>query len=123
VIAIDGVVPEHDGDGQPWDLFGGLPDPLVRMIVRDDPEEITGRCPSVSDTLTPSWLAPVLSDVPARALAGGIETTVLDWDIDSNDPMGTCTIDVTEDRFGEAPFEVRCEDGVGWTITVRFRPH
>jgi len=123
VIAIDGTVPEHDAAGETWDLWGGLPDPFVRMTVSDDPEDITDRCPAIADTTSPSWLAPVLSDVPARALTGGIVTTVLDEDLDPHDPMGTCTIEVTEDRFSEAPFEVNCADGMGWTINVRIRPH
>jgi hypothetical protein len=123
VVAIDGVVPEQDGAGEAWDPWGGLPDPFVRMSVTDDPETIVRDSVVVSDTTTPSWLDPVLTDVPARALEPGIQISVFDDDYDYNDPMGQCLVEVTEEHFDDTPFEVRCEDGVGWTISLRIRPH
>jgi hypothetical protein len=56
-------------------------------------------------------------------LRGGIQAQVFDFDYDFNDPMGLCTIPVTDDLFSDTPFDFSCSDGVGWSASFRIRAH
>jgi hypothetical protein len=129
VVAVSGTVPEQDTNNAAWDLFGGLPDPLVSMRATDSPDTVTGDSGIVDNTLLPLWNDVVLSDVPARLLLDTFVMTVFDDDVvDADDQIGTCAVALSDDDFSDTLRQVDCPRNVGsgqagFTVRFRIRPH
>ncbi len=110
--------------GDPWDYFGGLPDPMVTVTLEDDTDVFEGTTASITDSLTPVWDEAVLLDVPGRAFESmGMEV----WDDDLgpiNESLGSASF-----LLGAAVFDgaerIQCvgpeDDSV--CITYRVRAH
>jgi hypothetical protein len=119
VVVLSGTVPQFNDDGDPWDPFGGLPDPYVRVTAGGILEpEISGDTDSVSNTLTPYWNDIAVEDVPARSLFDYFNLAVFDADVGFDDLIGTCSFPLANDSswFDGSTIVVSCG-----AATVRFR--
>ncbi len=124
VIAVSGVVPERTPDGDPWDSFGGLPDPIVRLTVGAAGAERTGMTTSQPNTTSPAWNEPVLQRVTAQQIIDGATLTVLDEDLVGGETIGTCTLAYAPSDFPSVRHWVCSADATGpayagWEVVLR----
>ncbi len=129
VVVVSGEVNENNTDYEPWDSFGGLPDPYVCLIASDSPDVVQDQSGTDDDTLLPYWNDVVLSDVPARMLQNYFYIHVYDDDIGATDDyMGQCAPEITDASFSDTLLTLVCprdtaEGEAGFTVRYRIRPH
>ena len=105
IEAVDATVLDHKANGDTWDPFGGLPDPLVCISVGTDRQ-----CGSnLSDTIAPMWNYRFPTAVTTAEMQAGVRFEVIDDDSTSaNDVIGDVRPMPTDADF-VAPV---------WTVTV-----
>lgn len=124
VVLVNAKVPAKKADGSSWDAFSGLPDPFAELTCQGT----TGTSATVSDTLSPSWSATVLSNLTAATLKTGIAVHLYDSDVAFNDSIGTCNIPVTDATFDGVLRTATCPPAAGsgdvsFTMGYRILPH
>ena len=129
VIVVSGEVHENNTEDEPWDSFGGLPDPLVWLTAQDQPDLMQEHSSTYNDSLQPYWNDVVLADVPARLLQNYFYIQVYDDDVgNTDDYMGHCVPTITDASFSDTLLTLECprntSEGVaGFTVRYRIRPH
>ncbi|MBS2013726.1 MAG: hypothetical protein JST00_12615 [Deltaproteobacteria bacterium] len=118
LVAVSAKLPAKKSNGDDWDGFGGLPDPLVKATSGS----LSGTSPSRTDTLAPVWNATLLSGVTAAALKSSLRVDVSDVDVAFNDPVGGCAVTLSNADFDGAPHTVNCPasgSGVAFSLVYR----
>ena len=123
VVLVSAVIPAVNASGGSWDIFGGLPDPYADATSG----ATTGSVPYISDTLTPTWSATILSNVSATQLKSQLSIHLLDYDIAFNDSIGTCNIAVSDAFFDGTLRTAMCPASsaseVAFTLSYRIKAH
>jgi len=119
IVVYDGQVAVVDLDGDPWDAFGGVPDPYVTI----EAAGASGESEVQSDTFFPEWNEVVVEGVSTAQLMGPVEIAVVDSDIGFDTTMATCETSFADEDFG-ATFTAECslDDYVAWTLLLSIQP-
>lgn len=118
VYVIRAQLPERDGSGSAWDPFGGLPDPQLCLTIAGS----ESCAPSIADTLDATWSPPHSFGVfTATALQTGMESALLDDDLDGDDRVCGGPIAPNEDAFRSGTFSLVCGGGGGFELTLTRR--
>ncbi len=128
VVVVNAEISEKNADDGTWDQFGGLPDPYPTATAGAD-DMITGNdVDPVDNTLSPSFTEPVLTRVRAEDLKAGLKLFIWDSDLDFDDLVTGCPVDVTDTErlFSGMVLELECPasqiDETNTTEgTIRFR--
>ncbi len=100
-------------EGAAWDSFGGAPDPYL-IIDELDVES------SVQDnTLAPAWNEALTSSPLTEDLQAQLTFSMWDSDLNADDLIGTCTVNLPDDAFGGL-HEVTCNVGgsFAWSVLL-----
>ncbi len=117
VLLVSADVNLLDANGDPWDAWGGLPDPFVSFTAGGANEPETTMDSAVQDnTISPLWDTVVLSDVSAAVLLDRFCYQVYDADIDSDDVITSLCFLLNDWDFDGSLMTV-----VDTQSTIRFR--
>jgi len=125
ILVIRGIVPVTDSSGDPWDSFGGLPDPYVEVTVRDPDTmmDTTDVTTTQDNTTTPVWNEAVLTGVAARDILEHFDLTIFDDDIIDSTTIGSC-LPLHGGLFTGDPITVDCTiAGDPVSLSFRLRPN
>ncbi len=100
-------------DGNSWDAFGGAPDPYLVI------DELTAESSVQDNTLDPAWNETLTSSPLTSDLQAQLTFSMWDSDLDPDDLIGTCTVNLPDEAFG-ALHEVTCNvDGsFAWSVLL-----
>jgi len=124
IIAVSGLVPVRDPDGDTWDSFGGLPDPLVEITIGATGAEQTGSTTDQPNTTEPAWNEQILSGVTSQDIIDGTTLTVFDVDPIGRAHIGACELTYTSADFPSVE-RWTCSPNptgpgyAGWEVTLR----
>jgi Ca2+-dependent lipid-binding protein len=103
-IAVGASLPPTKLNGNAWDAFGGLPDPIVSVLSSAGYGTSTYR----SDTLKPVWNETLIKNQTAAALKSEMTVTVTDSDSAFDDPVGSCKLTLKDADFDGAIHTLSC---------------
>jgi len=123
VILVSAEVPLYDENGDPWDSFGGLPDPYVVFEAggMDEPE-VQGESSVKTDTVSATWNEAVLENIPARTLFDWLWFKVLDTDSLNADDEMSMWISVIPSDSDFSDTLITSQEGE-IIVRYRIRPH
>ncbi len=84
IVVVDGMISAADSNGDDWDAFNGLPDPMVQLTLNGT---VIGTTASRENTLSPVWNQYATAVIPAGS---SFVVKVLDHDVQLDDTMFTC---------------------------------
>lgn len=122
VTITSATLPLRTKSGGAWDFYENLPDPYARAYSSVGATSHSGTTAFISDTTSPQWTAPVLTNVPARELLNSFSVEVWDDDLDYDDFIGGCAIKLEASMFDGNVRSATCPaTPSGSVITVRFK--
>ncbi len=109
IEVLNATVSATDVNNAPWDSFGTLPDPFVRIAF----STFDSTTETIDDTITPVWNATLFENVPTASLVGKLFTMIVyDDDVGPiNDTIDGCYATLTQADLARGDYQAICLSG------------
>ncbi len=119
---LSAVLPAKTKSGGSWEIFGDAPDPYVVAFSSGGGTSHTGQTTVKDNTLVPSWVEAPLTNVKASELLNNTSFEVWDSDVDYDDLIGGCRINITPALFDGNAKQVTCQETASSpSVTLKFK--